>query len=123
MATQMNRQGVRSGEFRWPRIRWKGNRASSLSIGGFLCFLSFVLGCAVLLPGEVVAQGCAMCRTVVGGPDDPLTQAFNTSILFLMSMPFVLAASVGTWLVYMHWRGRGNRAGFQEPQLGREEQS
>lgn len=51
-----------------------------------------------------------MCATALNGPSDPLSQGINASIYFLMSMPFVLAGSVGTWLAYMHWsrsRARG----------------
>lgn len=64
---------------------------------------------AVLLaasPDHVLAQGCAMCRTALSGPQDPLAMGLNTSILFLMSMPFVLVASVGAWLTYMFRRAR-----------------
>ena len=49
---------------------------------------------------DAATQGCAMCRTALGGADDPLTQGIFRSILFLVSVPFVLLASVGGWLVY-----------------------
>jgi hypothetical protein len=109
---------ARSGSLSVARV----NRVSSASICVHLWFLSLVLAFAVLLPAELSAQGCAMCRTALGGPDDPLTQAFNTSILFLMSMPFVLTASVGVWFLYMYRRGREDRSGFHVPELGREDQ-
>jgi hypothetical protein len=60
-------------------------------------------------PTGVLAQGCAMCRTALGGPDDPLAAGLNTSILFLMAMPFVLTASVGVWLAYVFRAGRRRR--------------
>lgn len=62
---------------------------------------------AVLLYGaeSAFAQGCAMCSTLVGGPGDPLGQGMNTSILFLMAMPFAMTGSVGGWIAYMYWRG------------------
>jgi hypothetical protein len=59
----------------------------------------------VAQPAAVLAQGCAMCKTMVGGPGDPLGVGINTSILFMMSMPFVMTGSVGAWIAYMYWRG------------------
>jgi len=60
------------------------------------------------LPATVVAQGCAMCATAVDG-DDPLARGLNISILFMLSMPFVLVGSVGAWFAYMYWRGHARR--------------
>ena len=57
----------------------------------------------VFTPAEAIAQGCAMCKTAVGGPGDPLSSGINTSILFMMAMPFVLFTAVGGWLGYMFW--------------------
>lgn len=68
---------------------------------GWLC----AMGSAVLHPATALAQGCAMCNTLVGGPGDPLGHGINTSIVFLMAMPFALTASVGAWIAYMYWRG------------------
>jgi len=72
-----------------------------------------------LLPCRVLAQGCAMCQTALNGPSDPLSQGINASIYFLMSMPFVLAGSVGIWLVYMH-RSRSRRRNWEELHFERE---
>lgn len=47
-----------------------------------------------------------MCKTALGGADDPLARGLNISILFLLSMPFLLAATVGAWFFYMVRRGR-----------------
>jgi len=74
---------------------------------------------AALLPERVVAQGCAMCQTALNGPSDPLSQGINASIYFLMSMPFLLAGGVGTWLVYMH-RRRARQASWSELDTQRE---
>jgi hypothetical protein len=60
----------------------------------------------LIVPNEVLAQGCAMCKTAVGGADDPLARGLNVSILFLLSMPFILAGSVGGWFFYMYRRSR-----------------
>lgn len=60
-----------------------------------------------------------MCKTLVGGPADPLGIGMNTSILFMMSMPFLLTGSVGAWIAYMYWRGttceRGSVSALAQP--------
>ena len=58
---------------------------------------------------SVLAQGCAMCATYLGNGDDPRSEAFKASIVFLMSMPFVVAGSVGAWILWMHRRARPKR--------------
>lgn len=65
----------------------------------------WAMAVAVLYPATVLAQGCAMCNTLVGGPGDPLGHGINTSIMFMMAMPFVMTGSVGAWIAYMYWRG------------------
>lgn len=72
---------------------------------------------ALLQPQGMLAQGCAMCKTLVGGPADPLGIGMNTSILFMMSMPFLLTGSVGAWIAYMYWRGT-TRERDSVPRLG-----
>jgi hypothetical protein len=64
---------------------------------------------AVVAPTRTLAQGCAMCATYLGNGDDPRSEAFKISIVFLMSMPFVVAGSVGAWILWMHRRARPKR--------------
>ncbi len=52
-----------------------------------------------------------MCATAVGGPGDPFSRGINTSIMFMMAMPFVLFTGVGGWLTYMFWHHRPVAAG------------
>ena len=52
---------------------------------------------AAFLPAPVLAQ-CAMCKTALDGPPDPLTEAFNVSSLFLMATPYTVVATVGAWI-------------------------
>ena len=68
---------------------------------------ALVLGlCLVLaLPESVLAQGCAMCRTTLQGQDDPLVGALNTSVIFLMSMPYLIVGTVSGWM-YLSVRRR-----------------
>lgn len=58
---------------------------------------------------EALAQGCAMCGTAVGGAADPLARSMGASILFMVSMPFLLFFSVAGWLVWRIRRARGDR--------------
>ena len=57
-----------------------------------------------LVPGQALAQGCAMCGTALQDESDPLVSSLNASILFMMSMPFMLFFSVAGWLFYRHHR-------------------
>lgn len=70
-----------------------------------------VLALATLAhPALVGAQGCAMCGTAFA-PDDPVTQAFSWSILFLIAMPYTLCAVVGAWLYFAYRRADERRRG------------
>jgi hypothetical protein len=60
-------------------------------------------------PAESLAQGCAMCATYLSNGQDPRAEAFKVSILFLMSMPFVVVGSVGAWILWMYRRNRPRR--------------
>ena len=87
--------------------------AMQRAISGALLWLGLVAVWAIV-PEQAFGQGCAMCKTALGGPEDPLAIGLNASILFLMSMPFVLLASVGGWLTYMHRRSRPHHAAVYE---------
>ncbi|MGH7830130.1 MAG: hypothetical protein ACREP8_08115 [Candidatus Binatia bacterium] len=66
---------------------------------------NFFLTAILLFP--LAAQACAVCLTG-SVANDPLTDAFNWSVLFLMAMPYTVLASIGMWLFYSHWRaGQG----------------
>ena len=71
---------------------------------------------AILLPGNVLAQGCAMCKTALDGPMDPTTEAFNVSSLFLMAMPYTVVGTLGIWM-YLSAR-RGDAEADQDGDLG-----
>lgn len=66
--------------------------------------VTLVIGLA--FAGDAMAQGCAMCGTATGGASDPLGRSLSASVLFMMSMPFLLFFSVAGWLV---WRFRRTR--------------
>ena len=65
--------------------------------------LTSVVG-AVLLLLPVAAHGCAVCWVGASSPDDPMSHAFNWSILFLMAMPYAIVGSIAGWLIYTYWR-------------------
>jgi hypothetical protein len=51
-----------------------------------------------------------MCRGVVQSGTDPLAHGINTSVLFMVSMPFAVVGVIGGWLVYTYRRaGRVGR--------------
>jgi hypothetical protein len=62
-----------------------------------------LLGMAVLLPSVVWA--CAVCW----GGDDPLGRGLNVSILFLMSMPFLIGGSIMGIVFVAQKRAQGQR--------------
>ena len=74
----------------------------------FLLIAVFGVVAALVYPGA--AQACAVCLTGIAG-DDPLTDAFNWSVLFLMAMPYTVVGSIAGWLFYTHWRTAAKRAG------------
>ena len=53
--------------------------------------------------GEVAAQSCAMCASSFG-PNDPVTKAFNWSIIFLMAAPYTLFGTVAAYLFFTYRR-------------------
>jgi hypothetical protein len=54
------------------------------------------LGSMLLAPG--LAHACSVCLT--GAGDDPVTDAFNWSVLFLMAAPYTVVGAIAGWLVY-----------------------
>jgi hypothetical protein len=58
-------------------------------------------GFALVLIVPAVTFACSVC---LGGVDghDPLTDAFNWSVLFLMAMPYAVVGSIAGWIFYMY---------------------
>lgn len=68
-------------------------------VKGFLCTLLLVFAFS-LVPVETYAQGCVMCRAQVGEHKDKdeaklVGTSLNTGILYLVSIPYILVATVG----------------------------
>ena len=58
--------------------------------------LLIALAIIALMPGDLFAQGCAMCKAVaegdqkiLGGPQ-PIGKGLNKGILYLMAAPYIL---------------------------------
>ncbi len=64
----------------------------------------------ILAPSPALAQSCAMCRGVVQSGSDPLAHGINTSVFFMVSMPFAVVGVIGGWLVYTYRRAGRERA-------------
>ncbi|MBI1994080.1 MAG: hypothetical protein HYS67_06655 [Deltaproteobacteria bacterium] len=71
-------------------------------------FSSAVLALALLFP--VVAWPCAVCLTGASA-NDPVADAFNWSVLFLMAAPYTIVGSIGGWLAYTHRRAAVKNGG------------
>ncbi len=64
--------------------------------------LLLVMGIAGVVFSSWTAHACSVCGGAAIGTD-PGT-GFNTSILFLLSLPYVLVGTVIGWLLYTHRR-------------------
>ena len=71
-----------------------------------LLFLLTTLALAFVLPGEVTAQGCAMCKTAAEAQSEQGSRALGYAILFLLAPP---VAIMGTILVYTFRRGSSDQ--------------
>ena len=63
---------------------------------------SLAASCLVLL-APALARACAVCLT--GAGDDSVTEAFNSSVLFLMAAPYAVVGVIVGCLMYMQ-RGK-----------------
>ena len=72
-------------------------------------YFGFLVSVLVLF-FPVAALSCAVCLTGASA-NDPVTDAFNWSVLFLMAMPYTVVGSVAGWLAYAHWRAAAKKDG------------
>ena len=73
-------------------------------------FLLAVFLAVLVLALPTIALSCAVCLTGASA-NDPVTDAFNWSVLFLMAMPYTVVGSVAGWLAYTHWRAAAKKDG------------
>jgi hypothetical protein len=60
-----------------------------------------------LLADLAIAQACSVCIT---GANDPMAEAFNASVLFLMFTPYVVVGSIAGALYLVYRRAAAKRA-------------
>lgn len=67
--------------------------------------ISKIISCifAAIATASSLAHACPGCN---GALDNSLGFGFNTSILFMMSMPFVVAGAIGFGLIYTYRRAQ-----------------
>lgn len=71
-------------------------------------FFLFIGAAAAGLLFPIAAQACAVCVSGAS-PDDRMADAFNWSVLFLMSTPYTIMGSVAGWIFYAHRRAARKR--------------
>ena len=81
------------------------NPAVTLSRSTLVIFMILSLT-TLLLPLEVLAQGCAMCQTVMPHGDEPMARGMFWSVLTLLTAPFAVGISIGGWLFYQYRNAR-----------------
>ena len=76
---------------------------------------SVIRRCALLAPAIsvavllsfAIANACSVCGGKAIGTDPGA--GFNSSILFLLSMPYAVGGLIAGWLIYTYWRASGRR--------------
>lgn len=68
-----------------------------------LGFLSALVA-ALAIPS--VTRACAVCVT---GANDPTADAYNWSVIFLMTTPYLVVGSIAGWLIYAYRRAAAKR--------------
>lgn len=72
--------------------------------------MAAALALALLVPADVWAQGCAMCKASLPGAEDPLSRGFNYSIFVFLGVTYSLIGLVGGWIGYRYWRAGAPRS-------------
>jgi hypothetical protein len=49
---------------------------------------------------ESIAQGCAMCQTVMPQGSDPMARGLFWGVFILLVAPFLVVGAIGAWLYY-----------------------
>jgi hypothetical protein len=80
------------------------------------CQKSFALAgaSAILAANPAIARACAVCVT---GINDPVADAFNWSVLFLMAAPYLVVGSIAGTLFYAYRRSAAKREQNESAQL------
>ncbi|HEV7223389.1 MAG TPA: hypothetical protein VGN42_11855 [Pirellulales bacterium] len=65
---------------------------------------------ALLLGCVSSAEACPMCKAALGSGADHFVNAWGLSIVFMLSMPFVLAGSLSAYMYVLVRRARAEQA-------------
>lgn len=71
---------------------------------------TLLLVLCVLLALCSVASACPTCKEGIGGDESNVKEGYFWSIIFMMSMPFLIFAGLGTYFFLLVWKSRRNRA-------------
>jgi hypothetical protein len=70
-------------------------------------FLNFAVIAMTLLPRAPQSWACAVC---LSGSSDSVTDGYNTSVLFLMSTPYLVVGAIVGGLIFTYRRAQKRRA-------------
>lgn len=77
-------------------------------------FTIFTNAGLALILAPALAGACSVC--VTGGDNDPTTNAFNWSVLFLMATPYTVVGSIAGWLFFKYRRAAAKPTAEAAPQ-------
>jgi hypothetical protein len=84
------------------------------------CSTALVIAAFAVRATSALAQGCAMCGSSFS-ENDPTTQAFNSSVVFLMITPYVIFFAALGCVALLYRRGvvgrRGNIVPFSRRRM------
>jgi hypothetical protein len=75
-----------------------------LKIPPVISFTVFAFAMQGLIPPAAIAQGCAMCQTVLPQASEPIARGMFWCVLILLTAPFAVCATIGGWLLYQYRR-------------------
>ena len=70
-------------------------------------------GCAIVLLATTAAEACPMCKTALGTNAQHFINAWGASIVFMLSMPFLLVGSFSAYMYILVRRARAEQAAKQ----------
>ena len=73
----------------------------------------FPYACLALILVPALASACSVCVT---GDNDPTSNAFNWSVLFLMATPYTVVGSIAGWLFFKYQRAAAKPTEETAPQ-------
>jgi hypothetical protein len=69
--------------------------------------------CAIVLLSTAAAEACPMCKTALGTNAQHFINAWGASIVFMLSMPFLLVGSFSVYMYVLVRRARAEQAAKQ----------